>query len=152
MGVDDKLVVAECLYGYALGVDTRDWARYRSVFAEEIEVDFSSFGPNLAPMTVTADQLVAGVKPMFERLAATHHMMSNPLVDLDGDDAWITMYVQAHHVLDPTDPESYYTIGGHYRNRLARVDGGWKLTRVELVVTWHRGDPAIMLVGGRAPH
>jgi hypothetical protein len=72
-------------------------------------------------------------------------MMSNPLAELAGDSAEITMYVRAHHVLDPgDDPESFYTIGGFYRNRLVREHGGWKLVRVKLTVTWRLGHPEIM--------
>lgn len=144
MIADDKLAVAECVYRYALGVDTRDWAIYRSVFADEIDVDFSSFGPGLPPMTVAADKWVAGVKQLFEGLAATHHMMSNPVVDVNGDCAQITMYVRAHHVFNPDDPESYYTVGGYYRNGLVREHDTWKLARINLVVTWRLGDPKIM--------
>jgi hypothetical protein len=71
-------------------------------------------------------------------------MMSNPLVELAGDSAQITMYVRAHHVLDPEHPESYYTVGGHYRNQLVRQGGDWKLLRVNLNVTWRRVHPEIM--------
>jgi 3-phenylpropionate/cinnamic acid dioxygenase small subunit len=144
MSAEDKLAVAECVYRYATGVDTRNWAMYRSLFVDEVEIDFSSFGPGLDPMTIAADDWVAGVKPLFEGLAATQHMMSNPLVELEGDSAEITMYVRAHHVLDPDDPESYYTVGGYYRNRLVRDGGAWKLVRVNLNVTWRLGNPEIM--------
>jgi 3-phenylpropionate/cinnamic acid dioxygenase small subunit len=144
MGAEDKLAVAECVYRYAIGVDTRDWAMYRSVFADEVEFDFSSYGPGLPPMTMAADDWVAAQKPLFGGLAATQHMMSNPLVKLEGDSAQITMYVRAHHVFDPEDPESYYTIGGYYLNRLVREDGNWKLVRVRLNVTWRLGHPEIM--------
>ena len=54
------------------------------------------------------------------------------------------MYVRAHHVFEPEDPESYYTIGGYYRNRLVRERGNWKLVRVNLNVTWRLGHPEIM--------
>ena len=138
------MAVAECVYRYATGVDTRDWAMYRSLFADEVEIDFSSYDPGLAPMTIAADDWVAGLKPLFEGLAATQHMMSNPLVDLEGDSAQITMYVRAHHVFDAEDPESYYTIGGYYRDRLVRERGNWKLVRVNLNVTWRLGHPEIM--------
>jgi hypothetical protein len=72
-------------------------------------------------MTMAADDWVAARKPLFGGLAATQHMMSNPLKELEGDSAQITMYVRAHHVFDPEDPESYYTIGGYYRNGGAMV-------------------------------
>jgi 3-phenylpropionate/cinnamic acid dioxygenase small subunit len=144
VSAEDKLAVAECVYRYAIGVDTRDWTMYRSLFTDEVEFDFSSYGPGRPPVTMAADDWVAGLKPLFAGLAATQHMMSNPLVDLDGDSAQITMYVRAHHVLDPEDPESFYTIGGYYRNRLVRERGNWKLARVNLNVTWHLGHPEIM--------
>jgi SnoaL-like domain len=144
MSAEDKLAVAECLYRYAAGVDTRDWAMFRSVFADEVEFDFSSYEPGRRPVTMAADDWVTRVQPLFAGLAATQHMMSNPLVDLTGDSAQITMYVRAHHVLDPADPESYYTIGGYYRNGLVRERGHWKLVRVNLNVTWRLGHPEIM--------
>ena len=144
MSAEDKLAVAECVYRYATGVDTRDWALYRSLFADEIEIDFSSYGPGQPAVTMAADDWVAGLKPLFGGLAATQHMMSNPLVELEGDSAEITMYVRAHHVFDPEDPESYYTIGGYYRNRLVCEGGDWKLVRVHLNVSWRLGHPEIM--------
>jgi 3-phenylpropionate/cinnamic acid dioxygenase small subunit len=144
VSAEDKLAVAECVYRYATGVDTRDWAMYRSLFAAQVEVDFSSYDPRLRPVTVAADDWIAGMKPVFAGLAATQHMMSNPLVELEGDSAQITMYVRAHHVFDPQDPDSYYTVGGYYRNRLVRERGNWKLVRVNLNVTWRLGHPEIM--------
>ena len=144
MSVEDKLAVAECVYRYATGVDTRDWVLYRSLFADEVEFDFSGYEAGRPSVTMAADDWVAGVRPLFEGLAATQHMMSNPLVELQGDGADITMYVRAHHVLDPEDAEAFYTVGGYYQNRLVREDGGWKLVRVKLTVTWRLGRPEIM--------
>jgi hypothetical protein len=144
MSAEDKLAVAECVYRYASGADTKDWALYRSVFADDFDFDFSSYGPGLTSMTMAADDWVAAQKPLFGALAATQHMMSNPLVELEGDSAQITMYVRAHHVLDPEDPESYYTDGVYYRNQLVRQGSDGKLLRVNLNVTWRRVHPEIM--------
>ena len=140
----DKLAVAETLYRYAAGVDRRDWALYRSVFTDTVTIDFSSFGPDLPPRVVSADDYVAGVVPLFTGLAATQHSMTNPLAIVDGDAATIMMYMQARHVYDPDDPASWYTVGGYYDDTLARVEDQWLLTGVRLTVTWRAGDPAIM--------
>jgi len=142
--IADQLAVAETLYRYAAGVDRRDWALYRSVFADTVTIDFSSFGPDLPPRVMSADDYVAGVVPLFTGLAATQHSMTNPLATVDGDAATITMYMQARHVYDPGDPASWYTVGGYYDNTLVRADRGWLLTGVRLTVTWRAGDPAIM--------
>ena len=93
---------------------------------------------------MAADDWVAGLKPLFGGLTATQHKMSNPLVELEGDSAQITMHLRAHHVFDPDDPESYYTVGGYYRNRLVRDGSNRELVRVNLNVTWRLGHPEIM--------
>ena len=54
------------------------------------------------------------------------------------------MYMEAHHVYDPDDPASWYTVGGYYDDTLVRVDSRWLLTGVRLTVTWRAGRPAIM--------
>ena len=146
MTIEDRLDVAETVYRYAYGVDTRDFALYRSIFAERVAFDFTSFQGG-EPVVMDADAWVAGVRHLFTRLAATHHMMTNPLVSIDGDAATCRMYVQAHHVHDADDPASWYTIGGYYDDVLVRsADGpaGWLLTSVTLTVLWRRGDPEIM--------
>jgi hypothetical protein len=141
--VADKLAVAEACYGYATGIDRRDWAMYRSIFASEVTFDFSSYNGRAA-QHIPADVWVAGVQPLFTGLAATQHSMTNPIAVIDGDTAAITMYMQAHHVFDPADPASFFTIGGYYDNTLARNGDGWLLTSVKLVVTWRTGNEAIM--------
>lgn len=141
---DDKLAIAEVLYGYATGIDTRNWAFYRSLFADEVSIDFSSYGAGRPPQTMSADDWVGGLIPLFTGLAATQHSMTNPVARVDGDTATITMYMQAHHVFDPADPASYYTIGGYYDDALVRSGDGWVLTGVRLTVTWQAGDREIM--------
>jgi SnoaL-like protein len=140
----DELAVAETVYRYATGVDRRDWALYRSLFTDTVTVDFSSFSPDLPPRVVRADDWVAGLVPLFTGLAATQHTMTNPLATVEGDEATITMSMQAQHIYDPDDPASWYTVGGYYEDTLARVDDRWLLTGVRLTVTWRAGDPAIM--------
>jgi 3-phenylpropionate/cinnamic acid dioxygenase small subunit len=152
MSADDKLAVAETLYRYAAGVDTRDWSLYRAQFAERVRVDFSSYDSGLPITELAADDWVAGVQSLFSGLHATQHMMTNPLVEVAGDAARVRMYMQATHVLDPNDPASIYTVGGYYDDDLVRHGERWIFTGVKLTVLWRIGDPSIMQTaraGGR---
>ncbi len=143
MNADDRLAVAETMYRYAVGVDRRDWALYRAQFDDRVRVDFSSYSGQPSA-EVSADDWVASVRPTFEGLHATHHAMTNPLVDIRGDSARIHMYVTATHVLDPDDPASTFTVGGSYDNELVRSGDRWILTGVQLTILWRAGDPSIM--------
>lgn len=143
MSADDKLAVAETVYRYGVGLDTRHWSMYRAQFADRVHIDFSS--ETGRPITqMAADDWVAGVQGLSSGLHATQHMMTNPLVDAVGDAARIRMYVQATHVLDPNDPASIYTIGGYYDDELVRDGDRWILTGVKLTVLWRTGEPSIM--------
>ncbi len=139
----DFMAVCDLKYRYAAGIDTRDWDLYRSIFTDTVDIDFSSYSGR-PPATMTADEWVAGVQPLFTGLAATQHSMTNPRVQAEGDRAALSMYMQAEHILDHDDPSAWFTIGGFYTDRAVRTSGGWRLTAVKLTVFWRRGRFDIM--------
>ena len=146
MSADDQLAVVQTVYRYAVGIDTRDFGLYRSIFADEVAIDFTSYSGGSAA-TMPADDWVARARRLFTGLDATQHTMTNPLPDVTGDTATCRMYMQAHHVLRSDDPASWFTIGGYYDDTLVRSPAGpagWLLTGVTLTVLWRRGDPSIM--------
>lgn len=141
--VVDRLDIAEVKYRYGLGLDTRDWDLYRSIFTDDIDVDFSSYDGSDA-RTIAADDWIARAKVLFTGLDSSHHQMTNPLVDVDGDDAELTMYLQAQHLLVDPAGDPLFTIGGYYRDRLVRTDTGWRLCAVQLNVLWTAGNRDLM--------
>ena len=40
--------------------------------------------------------------------------------------------------------DTFVTVGGYYRDRLVRTDGGWRLSAVRLVVLWTSGNRDLM--------
>jgi hypothetical protein len=141
----DQEAIARKVYEYAYGIDGRDWELYRSIFADQIRVDFSSYN-DAAPAAMLADDWVSAVVPLFTGLDATQHSMSNPLVDVDvdGDSARCRMYMQAAHFFEDW-PEPEFTIGGYYDDHLIRTTAGWRITAVTLTVWWRRGDAGLMV-------
>jgi hypothetical protein len=146
-GAEASLAVVETIYRYAVGIDTRDFDLYGSIFADEVDIDFSSYSGRPAAR-MTREAWVGMVRPLFLGLAATQHSMTNPLPVVDGDTATCRMYIYAHHVLDAQDPSSWFTIGGYYDDTLQRDDrapAGWLLTGVTLTELWRQGDASIMV-------
>jgi hypothetical protein len=146
--VSDHQQITELVYTYALGIDTRDWSRYRSIFADHVAIDFTSYSGGRA-FTVPAETWLDRVKPVFTGLAATQHSMTNPIVHVDGDRATCSMYMQAFHALEPsfvasTTDENSFTIGGYYTDSFERAAPGWLVNGVTLTVLWRRGNESIM--------
>ena len=152
----DRAAISDVVHGYATGLDTRDWALYRSIFLDEIEMDFASIG--IPSGVFQADQWVESAKTLFKGLDATQHVSSNHVHDIRGDEATCVSYMKAEHfvaddALDEATNQDRWTIGGTYTNELVRTPDGWKLKKVTLRVTWSRGNrnlAAIALKRGRA--
>ncbi len=157
MTSDDKLMIAETIYLYAIGIDTKDFDLYGSIFADHVNIDFSSYEGSSVPETtvLTRDQWVSRVRPLFTGLAATQHSMTNPVVTIDGDTASCRMYMQAHHVFEPEKEDSWFTIGGYYDDALlrdAKSPSGWRLSGVKLTVLWRKGQESIMQIARSEGH
>lgn len=141
--MSDHQAICEVRYRYALGLDTRDWSLYRSIFADDIEMDFSSFSGDLGRV-MSADDWVAQCRVLFTGLDASQHVMTNPLVKVDGDRARCRMYMTADHYFANDQGGDRYVIGGYYDDRLVRTGAGWLLEAVTLTLLWQRGNRHIL--------
>lgn len=143
----DVWSVISLLHDFAAGIDHRDWPLYRSVFADEFELDYSSYrAGNVGRWS--ADDWVARAQQVFPGLDATAHSLTNHRVSIDGDTATIRAYVRADHVVVDEGVTRLYTLGGWYEDDLVRVSNGeatsWRITHKRLHVRWNEGDPSIM--------
>ena len=130
-------------YEYAQGIDTRDFALLRSIFTDEITMDFFDYS-GLPAMTLSADDWVTNVRELMTGLDSSQHVMTNPIVDVDGDNATCRMYMKAEHFLQNPRGASDYTIGGYYIDQLVRLDNRWTIQAVTLKLFWQRGNRNIM--------
>ncbi len=143
----DRAEISDVVHAYATGLDRRDWALYRSIFRDEIEMDFRSVG--IRAGTFRAEDWVRDAQRLFAGFSATQHTSTNHVHDVRGDEATCTSNMQAEHFVarEPgdglEDGADRWTIGGYYTNELVRTPEGWKLTRVTLTVTWTRGNPEV---------
>ena len=68
----------------------------------------------------------------------TQHVITNVLVDLDGDRAVARANLIVTFVPEPARPEVHRTHGERYRFEAARTPAGWRLSRVEVSPVWIR--------------
>ncbi|MEY2402256.1 MAG: hypothetical protein QOJ08_2367 [Ilumatobacteraceae bacterium] len=141
--VEDRMNIAETMAGFAAGLDTRDWALLRSVFTDNIDVDYRSWrSDSFGPMS--ADAWVARATRMFPGFDSTQHSLTNLRFEIDGDTATCHAYVRADHYLVNNFGDSMFTIGGIYSDRLVRHDAGWLICGKTLKVLWSKGNKQIM--------
>ena len=139
----DRLAATDTLFRFATAIDTCDWDAYRSVFTDEIDVDYSSYRAGSVGL-MSADDWVDRARRLFPGLDASQHSISNVRVHLNGDNADVDAYVRADHSLVNGQGDSLFTIGGTYRDRLVRSGAGWKIAAVRLTVLWNHGNRHVL--------
>src|SRR5262249_8270596 len=133
--VADKLEIHELLARYARGVDTKDWALYRSVFTPDATIDYTSAGAVAGPRDEVAAWLEAG----FVNIPMTQHFISNIEVEVDGDRAKVrAMFYNPMQLRGMSDMSS---CGGYYHHDLVRTADGWKSERLVEENLWFVGQP-----------
>jgi hypothetical protein len=134
--------IIDTQHRYAFGIDRRDWSLYRSVFADRVRFDFTSWHGGEAE-EIPADQWVERVAARQSGFDATQHQMSNHQVSLFASTAECVTYVVARHYLRVEDEHRVQSIGGYYRNGLRWIGDRWKIERCTLTMLWTEGDRAL---------
>ena len=140
----DRAEISDVVNRYATGLDTHNWPLLRSIFLDEIDMDFSSV--HMRPGRMKADDWVESARVLFAGFDATQHLSANHVHDIRGDEATCTSYMRAEHFVINDEGENYYTMGGYYLNKLVRTADGWKLSGVTLNVTWNRGNRHVLRI------
>ena len=135
----DRVAITDLVNCYATGLDRRNWPLLRSIFADEIDMEYTSVG--LKAGRYSADRWVRSSEVLFAGFGPTQHTLTNHAIDLKGDSAHCVMYMRAEHfILEDAPAENRWTIGGYYTVDLARTANGWKIHAMGLHVTWQTGN------------
>lgn len=126
------------------GVDAKDWPLTRSMFTDEIRVDFTSLVGG-APATIPADALIAGWSGNLTAEKESFHLRGNHRVTFTGTDsavmlshgyAWNRMERGA---LPENGGDPLWEVWGTYEHSFVRTDAGWKVDGMTFNATAERG-------------
>ena len=129
-------------------VDAKDWATARSLFTDEITVDFTSLVGG-EPATIPADGLVSGWSGNLTAEKASFHLRGNHRVTFAGDDgatmvshgyAWNRMERGA---LPENGGDPMWEVWGTYEHGFTLTDDGWRIDAMSFFSTAERGNPFV---------
>ena len=125
----DRIAVEDLLTRYATAVDRRDWDRYRSVFTDDAEIDYTSAGG----IAGTLDEIVEFLTTTMDMFEMTQHLISNIDLAVDGDSATVT--AMFNNPMRLPDGETWFT-GGWYHHDLVRTSDGWRSRHLREESAW----------------
>ena len=117
---------------YAHALDVRDWDLFASLFTDDMRFRARQIGEDGTPgpddMAADGrDALVAALRTIWDGLSATHHMLSNHMVELapDGRSARASCYLRAHHVGNRERAHLFEESLGRFDLETVCRDGSW---------------------------
>jgi 3-phenylpropionate/cinnamic acid dioxygenase small subunit len=120
---------------YAHALDGRNWDALADLFTPDASFSFArslGFGAGETDKALIEgrDQLVAMIRGSIESLSATHHLLSNHVVDVDGDRASASCYFRAYHAGKDGRAHLFEESLGRFDVATVRLASGWKIRRM----------------------
>ncbi|WP_194832876.1 nuclear transport factor 2 family protein [Nocardia sp. XZ_19_369] len=117
--ISDRLEIEDLMVRYSTVVDSRQWELFDEIFTPEARIDYTALGGAAGGLS-EIKQFLATVMPGF---AAYQHLMSNPVIKVDGDTA--TARTMCHNPMMPTGEQTLMLCGLWYLDAFVRVDDRW---------------------------
>ncbi|MCB1688980.1 MAG: nuclear transport factor 2 family protein [Halioglobus sp.] len=135
----DEREITRGLSRFARILDTKSWDQLGDVFAQDISFDYGAAGEQHG---MTA--LRANMTRFLDQCGGTQHLIGSVLVDVDGDHAVSSSYVQARHQAVGDTGGKVFDSNGEYIDRWERRPEGWRIVRRDARWATLTGDSSVI--------
>lgn len=132
----------EAVVSLFVATDQHDWEAVMKVFADEVNLDYSSMSGNPAQV-LSPTQIVDSWKGILPGFEFTHHQIGNIMVSGNGDQAHVFCYGTASHFLKDEQGDLWVVVGSYDFN-LTRVEKeSWKIKSMKFNFKFQDGNTAL---------
>ncbi|MET9879339.1 nuclear transport factor 2 family protein [Actinacidiphila glaucinigra] len=121
--------------------DAKDWDGMRSLWADMVTVDYGGVLP--VEGQVEAETLKRTMADAIDPIPLTQHMVTSPVVTVDGDTATVRLHLEAlhHHPgLGEDERSTNWTLYARNAIGLDRTPEGWKVSSEKMTVVCQTGN------------
>lgn len=143
--LEDREAIRSLMFRYARAADAHDWEAWSLCWTEDAAFEYGPFGAHRGRVAIrdACSAAEAGY-------AAMQHSLTNLDVDVSGDRAEATAHLVFFGVPDTRSRGRHFDSGGPYRLEFERTPQGWRISRLELGVTWMSGEAPVTATRSRA--
>ena len=141
--VEDESQIRRMLVQYGLFLDAKDFVSYAGLFAKNGEW-IGGFGRFKGPAAIQKmlEERLGKAEPGYIN-KQSYHLMSNPLIEINGDRAKVTskyLFVMSN------DNKPVPTLAGRYVDDFIRENGQWKVLKrvTHGVIPYRNGDDPVL--------
>ncbi|GGN46757.1 hypothetical protein GCM10011349_14280 [Novosphingobium indicum] len=134
----DREDIIEVLNLYGFAMDTRRWDLFDRIFTADCDVDY---GPTSSWQD--REQFKTDFGTFHELFDATQHVMTNHLVQVDGDTAAAHTYGSWRLIRHAAGDPPVWDGSGYYDDQFVRTPEGWRVAKRTCRVVFWTGNPKV---------
>ena len=134
----DRNAIVDLISRLGLMLDDKRFDDIGSIYADDVVAIFG----------FAAGARIEGVEALAERgrksqgrFARAHHVFTDHVIDLRGDQAIVRANLIGIHVHRAEDPASHFDMGERYTFEMIRKPEGWRIAKVITTPVWTAGPP-----------
>jgi hypothetical protein len=127
----DRAEIGDVMRRYATGADGRAIALMHTVFMPEAEFDFVGMAAFRG-----MDAFVEFFEATLFRMLMTQHIISNDVIQVEGDRATASYYAHAARTVASPEGDVLAVAGCRYDQELVRTADGWRITKHVCTPLW----------------
>lgn len=128
--------IADAVHRYMRGLDRLDPALQRTAFHDDAWIDAGIVAGDAAAFVDFCQDLLGAME-------ATHHLLGQMRIEVQGETALGECYFQAWHgTRDEAGQPRDLFIAGRYVDAYACKNGEWRIAKRRLITDWVKDDPA----------
>jgi hypothetical protein len=148
----DRQQIMELLSRYFAAIDDKRLDDH-SIADTTFAVDARLVSPDGSEL-VGPEAIFDGKAASFARFRTTHHVITDHIIDLDGETARLRANITAMHLwgFDKSDShalQSHFVAGGVLDAVVVRTRDGWRLSKLSNRIAWRTGDGLAMMMAQR---
>jgi hypothetical protein len=145
---EDHLQILNVMHGYTFAVDRKDVPGIRNAFHPDARI-------NAFANEFSLDDYCIGIPKIVEKMT-TLHMITNEVVEVEGDRAAAQSYVYAYHrvpanlgnpaadaIFGAVNRETDSLILGRYEDTFEKRNGSWKISYKRIHLVWQQHLPTM---------
>lgn len=137
----DREAIRDVFAAFAAAMDGKDWALLETVWTDDAVYDHSAFTWDGLEEVVWRgkDEIVRRTIEGVSRHVASHHIVSNHRMRIDGDGARAVVYLHSVHLDAAERADEHGDHGAWYFAELVRVRDRWQIRWLAHQPVWYSG-------------
>ena len=132
---NDYREIEAVLIRYASALDKKQYERLSEVFIPEGTANYIGLAECKG-----LDSIIKLVSGVLDQCGHTQHLLGNIQIDIQGDRATASCYLQAIHVGLGDYSDQVLMVWGEYKDQLVKTAAGWRISYRELSPLHAEGD------------